>query len=123
VASGAFFKPVLQTKHGVPQGNCFTACVASLLGMSITDVPEYDCDYSDADWWSKWVAWFAARGLSPELTWRAPSGYALMTVRTPMPHCVVVRNGELIWNPFHGAPLPVGTVINYYVALAPVARP
>ena len=30
--------PVYQTKHGPPDGNCFAACVASLLDRNIEDV-------------------------------------------------------------------------------------
>jgi hypothetical protein len=90
--------------------------------MSITDVPAYQCDYSDDHWWSKWEAWLAARGLMAVLTWEPPPGYSLMTVRCPMSHTVVARNGAMIWNPFYGAPLPPGTEVNYYVALVPLSR-
>ena len=30
--------PVYQTRHGPPNGNCFAACVASILGKTIEDV-------------------------------------------------------------------------------------
>ncbi len=34
-------KPVDQTTFGHPGGNCFSACVASLLEMSVDQVPYF----------------------------------------------------------------------------------
>lgn len=120
-AAGSRFRPVLQTRNGVPAGNCFSACVASILGLTIDDVPDYQCDYSDDQWWDKWEAWFAARGLIPDLTWDAPAGYAMMSVRTPTPHCVVVLDGVMVWNPLGGLPLPTGTEIRHYMTILPLS--
>jgi hypothetical protein len=33
-------KPVYQTKFGVPDGNCFNACVASVIECEIEDLPD-----------------------------------------------------------------------------------
>ena len=33
-------KPVYQTKFGVPDGNCFNACIASIIECSIGDLPD-----------------------------------------------------------------------------------
>lgn len=34
-------KPVDQTTFGFPGGNCFSACIASLLEMPLDDVPYF----------------------------------------------------------------------------------
>ncbi len=53
-------KPVDQTVFGVPGGNCFSACVASLLEISIDDVPYF----MDADsWFDAFNEWLRPRGL------------------------------------------------------------
>lgn len=55
-------KPIDQTTFGVPGGNCFSACVASLLELSIDDVPYFmgDCD-EDGDGGDSMRSRFAAR--------------------------------------------------------------
>lgn len=35
-------KPIYQTKFGSKEGNCFQACIASILEISIEDVPDID---------------------------------------------------------------------------------
>lgn len=42
-------RPVDQTTFGVPGGNCFSACVASLLELRIEDVPYFMGD-TPQDW-------------------------------------------------------------------------
>lgn len=58
--------PVLQTRFrepgGPPAGNCFAACLASLLECPIGDVP-YTVGL--VDWWSPIVDWLAERGFAP----------------------------------------------------------
>lgn len=34
-------KPIMQTKFGADEGNCFAACVASMLEINIDDVPDF----------------------------------------------------------------------------------
>lgn len=58
-------KPVFQTRFGAEnappeqQGNCMAACVASLLELSLEDVPDFRPD----TWWLTLVEWLRARGL------------------------------------------------------------
>lgn len=42
-------EPVFQTMHGEKHGNCFAACIASLLEIPLEDVPQF----GDNDWWLK----------------------------------------------------------------------
>ena len=109
---------VLQTKFGVPEGNCFSACVATVLGLSIIDVPEFQCDYSDDGWWEKWLAWFAERGLKATVADAVPDGLAILNLNNPS-HSVVVRDGKVIWNPHHNAPLPENAVPQHYITIRP----
>lgn len=63
--------PVHQTLFGsidaplAERGNCFPACIASILGVDLSDVPHwYGQDTAgdgDADWWAI-VAWLQGRG-------------------------------------------------------------
>ncbi len=53
--------PVQQTRFGT-NGNCFQACVASLLGQQLDDVPDF-CNES-ADWWESLQMWLLRRGHS-----------------------------------------------------------
>lgn len=37
-------KPVDQTRFGSPEGNCWAACMASILEVSLSDLPDVYCD-------------------------------------------------------------------------------
>lgn len=52
-------KPVDQTTFGHPGGNCFSACIASLLEMSIEDVPYF---MESPDWHSVFREWLHPLG-------------------------------------------------------------
>lgn len=44
-------KPVYQTKHGAPEGNCFNACVASILECSLDDLPDlHEIEQTGQNW-------------------------------------------------------------------------
>jgi len=53
-------KPVKQTRTG-PKGNCFQACVASVLELPLEAIPDF-CNGANADDWfqefSKWILRF-----------------------------------------------------------------
>lgn len=57
---GDSVRPVDQTVFGYPDGNCFAACVASLLEIGIDDVP--DLGHCDGDWTRPLNRWLAERG-------------------------------------------------------------
>lgn len=54
-------KPVMQTKFGDPDGNCFASCLASLLELPLESVP----DFQEKDWWGAFKRWLKKRGLAP----------------------------------------------------------
>lgn len=51
-----------QTTFGMPGGNCFSACLASLLDISIEDVPYFN-DPPAHRWFLRAQAWLRPQGL------------------------------------------------------------
>jgi hypothetical protein len=108
--------PTYQTRSG-ENGNCFEACVASLLELSIVEVP------TDLWSWQKIRGWLKRQGC--ELTFRhgnglplneqsdPPLGHAIAALSLPdgSVHSVVVFDGQLVHDPsprlFANSKLPV----------------
>lgn len=119
-----------QTTFGIPRGNCFAACVASILGLDVpvpgsTVISTCDCVpnfcylYEDTEWYEKFLEWLKPRGLAaltnefpgdPEgfLTWVRRCAPAVPWIANGAtdrgPHCCVYVGGTL-WhdpNPRHG---------------------
>src|SRR5690242_11331563 len=65
-------KPVFQTRNGDPEGNCFAACVASILECSIEELP----DLHDLPEGENWLEWFN--------TQLAPRGFAVAEAEAPL---------------------------------------
>ncbi len=111
-------KPVYQTVLAPPDGNCFAACVASILEMSIEDVPNYTAD----DWYERWQEWFAQLNLTL-VTWPhsgdegwMPKGYTILGSRPPgcsFGHASVALDGKPVWNPFPGYGKRIGDIGEY----------
>jgi hypothetical protein len=96
-------------------GNCFNACVASILEMPLREVcqvlPSFEGDY-----WGEWRKWLAPLGMTIEylpLDQGPPKGFAIATgyggrvypdghasAGKPILHAAVVFNGELVHDPF-----------------------
>jgi hypothetical protein len=102
-------KPVDQTTFGVPGGNCFSACVASLLGLPVDDVPYF---MADDEWYGRFTAWCEPRGLYPMTfrfdgpqaflnpdVWTPPGFYILGGASPRGPHAVVARRHEIVHDP------------------------
>jgi hypothetical protein len=71
-------KPVLQDKFGKPDGNCFAACIASILEIRLHDVPAKF--YGTGDWGNDSDKFFA------ELNeWLSQFGLSLMTINCEDP--------------------------------------
>ena len=88
--------PVMQTKLG-KSGNCLQACVASALGFSLVQVPEF----SGRRWADELRAWFAGLGLRVITCSREREGIAIALGRGPrgLRHAVVWREGRMIHDP------------------------
>jgi hypothetical protein len=105
-------KPVDQTILAPPDGNCFAACLASILEMPLAEVPNYKSD----QWVTEFNAWLKPRGLAL-LTITLPEGienmsqderryflpgYCILAAQSPRYDClhaVVVHDGEIVHDP------------------------
>lgn len=54
-------KPVKQTRVGQDNGNCWTACIASILELPIEQVPDF---IDEKDFYGSTVKWLGKRGLT-----------------------------------------------------------
>lgn len=121
-------RPVDQTRIGAENGDCFSACVASVLELPIELVPKF-CDPSAVSWWTWFLDWCSNRRFVVEYgrpgdlgpywyTFRSrfdftvrewdmtpPRGYAILTGTSPRhvatggKHAVVTFDGELAHDP------------------------
>lgn len=49
-------------EDGSPGGNCFSACVASILELPLLDVPYF---MGDNEWWERFRRWCVSRSVIP----------------------------------------------------------
>ena len=103
-------KPVDQTRFGYPNGNCFAACVASILELSIDEVwdaGEFDEKMNNnVDFWLGWQRWLATRGFGLvhilDGAWFLPPvGYGVANGISDrgLRHSVVTRDGVMVHDP------------------------
>lgn len=99
-------KPVAQTVTGT-QGDCFRACIASILEKPIEDIPLF---YGDDDQWAKYWRWLQEQGFT--LEWATldvsdppPDTFYIASVQSPslwsqgLYHAVIGYNGKTVWDP------------------------
>lgn len=55
-------KPIDQTLLGADDGNCFAACVASLLELPLAEVPNFCKGLTNDAWYPQFIEWLQARG-------------------------------------------------------------
>jgi len=100
-------KPVIQTTFGVPEGNCFSACLASLLEIQIARVPLFTSE----DWQARLNEWLAQFGYffmdtifegagTPEYLDKY-AGFHIISGDGPrgFPHAVVGYKGQMVHDP------------------------
>ena len=51
-----------QTKFGKPDGNCFAACLASIFGLPLDDIPEFHTVSGESGWWFHFNEWSREHG-------------------------------------------------------------
>lgn len=103
--------PVYQTIMGPRVGNCWQACIASILEIPIDAVPniQQQDEETDSEWYSRWQAWFAPLNLTlvswgHDKRW-LPRGYSILGCKPPgcdWYHAVVCLDGKVVWNPTPG---------------------
>jgi hypothetical protein len=94
-------RPVRQSRFGDPDGNCFEACIATITGIPLEDIPHFLSD----DWYAEYRVWLRAKGWNL-IWWDAgagaePPGIAIAsgTSERGLPHSVVYRDGVLTHDP------------------------
>jgi hypothetical protein len=113
-------KPVMQTrfsaKDGSVKGNCFTACVASLLELTMEEMPDLNADkLQDGSWIHPFWELITNHGLEYYGTgtpnrhgsvkdYHGVDGYVIVCGKSPREwvkagHAVVYLNGDLIHDP------------------------
>ena len=104
--------PTRQTRIG-PNGNCFAACLASILDLPLHSIPEFVVvGESDDDFYNRVQEFLKSRGLfyvqvsvsSPIASTLFNSGGAIFhTIEGVSPrggqHATVGLNGKLVWDP------------------------
>lgn len=102
--------PVNQTKFGAPGGNCFSACIASILDLPIEKVPYFmSSDMRGREWVDKLTTWLAPSGLyplnfvflrgDPDITIQ---GIHILHGKSPRgvgTHAVVAKGNTVVWDP------------------------
>jgi hypothetical protein len=105
--------PVDQDRFGFPGdtelGNCFTACVASLLEMPLADVPLF---VAEDEWWDYFKRWLRERGWYPLMfetkpdASDAPEGLYIAGGQSPRRpddpcalHAVIARGAKVVHDP------------------------
>lgn len=116
-------KPVMQQRIG-PTGDCFSACLASILELPLSEVPcffvgngePHPVEDQPRVWWGRVRQWLRERGLgivtiAYDGTWDwadvGVEGYQLVTVTTDrgFDHSQVWHNGHLVHDPHPAAHL------------------
>lgn len=104
--------PVYQTDLTPTHGNCFSACLASVLDLPIEQVPNfYDiAPHENGPWWDAVRAWLKPLGwsvihltLDPAHLGEFP-GVFIVGGKTSRhtDHAVVYQDGHLVHDPFPG---------------------
>jgi hypothetical protein len=113
------------------QGNCFNACIASILELPLREVA--NILPRDERYWGPWQEWFTAKGLqlrecsakNPPKGWAIASGDGFRVypdghekAGKPISHATVAFNGEVLHDPFPGGK---GLAhVSYYWAIEPI---
>ncbi len=93
---------------GRPSGDCLQAAVATVLGMSLGDVPHFAQYVEHPEGTDCWLWWWALVGFCHASGWQAdycpdeaPRGWALADGMSPRGHnhVVVAFNGEIVFDP------------------------
>jgi hypothetical protein len=116
-------RPVDQTTYSSLDGNCFSACVASILEVPLRDVPRFSGPRQP--WFSRWLA---GRGLSASIHQsinHVPAGYSIAGGPSPRfagrIHACVALDGVVIHDPHPSRDgLPSG-VVEYVVIHGPTS--
>ena len=105
-------KPVIQTRTGAT-GNCFEACIASILELKLEEVPDFSAYSEDQTWVKKLNKWLSKRGLvyfevnidvsCTNDFFKSRNFYHILIGDTvgggKLKHAVVGNNGKMVYDP------------------------
>lgn len=98
-------KPVMQTIFAPPKGNCYQACIASLLELPLDGVPNF-ADGPRSRFWDRVDDWLESQGLQVlhinELNGFEIKGYHIISGKSPRGnwrHATVGFQGEIVHDP------------------------
>ena len=106
------FQRYTTAEHGF--GDCFNACVASVLEIPLSDASEVRSNTKGV-WYREWQKWFLKRGYALEVgsLLTPPKGYSIVTVETDrvypeghpkegehILHACVALDGKIVHDPF-----------------------
>ena len=125
-------KPVFQKVFSVTDGDCFEACIASVLEVPLESVPPF-VRGNPEDWWDKVVKWLADREYAgvwmpndPEVR---PLGFHIagcdrqQTQAGLIGHVVVAKDGVPVHCPTHGDTPRIPDRIHDWFLLIPFGWP
>lgn len=97
-------KPVDQTKFGKPEGNCFAACLASILEVDLDTIPDFGWDDNWRDRVDSYLAEFGFQMIDILIGLGAfkPLGYHIINGGSPrgdFDHSIVGYRGEPVHDP------------------------
>jgi hypothetical protein len=112
-------KPVDQTTFGW-EGNCFSACVASILELPLERVPYFMGPSTDGKgWWDRFCYWCDDNRITPRYDgnhMHVPGGFSILTGRSPRHpkrfHAVVAYYGIVMHDP-HPSRIGVRSVLDF----------
>ncbi|MPW16928.1 hypothetical protein GCT13_08285 [Paraburkholderia sp. CNPSo 3157] len=104
---------ILHDPENGQYGNCFTACIASLLSLPIAEVPQFcNGDDDDGKWCRRANEWLGKRGLAflefpytDAAYWEMAGSDCFHTITGASPrradtqHCVIGRRSEIYFDP------------------------
>lgn len=99
--------PVMQTTFGDGQGNCLQACLSSIFGVNILDIPWFGTRSDWYDQMNEWLARFDVVAIEIVISSvleedRRNLGYHLISGPSPRGdfwHAVVGKGGEMVHDP------------------------
>lgn len=118
------FEPVMQTRFGKDEGNCFSACIASLFaGIEVDNVPVFGGE----NWWVDFTGWSVKNlGYIPLLIFAdadmpygwPPDTYYLVGGKSPrgnFDHSIVYLAGEFVHDPYPNGEGKLETIVDYII--------
>jgi len=102
-------KKVYQTKFGAREGNCLQACIASILELTLEEVPDFCSEFEGEKYYEQFVKWLNKKGLSAlpvnvedDLNRPNYKGcYLIVGGKNSdgVMHAVIYKDGKLVHNP------------------------